>query len=417
MTTAKPVTFKELYDHSVITNVMGWNSAVTPTTDIQNLSDTLNIEQDRMLKEFMKSNPLHPITIFNAPLQLSSDLVSRKVKAESKLWQKYTALKKDKSPADDEYYDLFDTVIALCKEACDEVGIPHTEYMYFNDPLIGEYEAVKSIVDFMAGISRQFVQNRWESDKPFHFWKDVAVESKLLPYLEENNIQYTIGDTNGSFMTAIDENTARIHIKKTDCVGDMMSSGFHEAGHALYQTQILSKNTEVGKIGGCISLSLHETASIYFEREHSCFISTVWDFGDRRNMTRLGADKIHYIIHIYIRMTIEEMLFKNEIKSRDIPKVWKDLMQKYFGLTPENDWEGFLQDVHWSSGAFGYFHSYAIGFFNAITFESSNLPLKVLDKKLAKYNEYSYDIMKDLHPDMDKSKKLYVNNVRSFFSL
>ena len=31
------------------------------------------------------------------------------------------------------------------------------------------------------------------------------------------------------------------------------------------------------------------------------------------------------------------------------------------GLTPKNDREGVLQDVHWSDGAFGYFPSYCIG--------------------------------------------------------
>ncbi len=31
------------------------------------------------------------------------------------------------------------------------------------------------------------------------------------------------------------------------------------------------------------------------------------------------------------------------------------------GLTPSNDAEGILQDIHWSYGEFGYFPSYAIG--------------------------------------------------------
>ena len=38
--------------------------------------------------------------------------------------------------------------------------------------------------------------------------------------------------------------------------------------------------------------------------------------------------------------------------------------QKYFeylGVTPSNDAEGILQDVHWSDGSFGYFPSYALG--------------------------------------------------------
>ena len=35
--------------------------------------------------------------------------------------------------------------------------------------------------------------------------------------------------------------------------------------------------------------------------------------------------------------------------------------KKYLGITPPDDSVGVLQDVHWSSGAFGYFPSYTIG--------------------------------------------------------
>jgi carboxypeptidase Taq len=36
-------------------------------------------------------------------------------------------------------------------------------------------------------------------------------------------------------------------------------------------------------------------------------------------------------------------------------------MQEYLGITPRNDSEGVLQDVHWSSGSVGYFSTYALG--------------------------------------------------------
>ena len=38
-------------------------------------------------------------------------------------------------------------------------------------------------------------------------------------------------------------------------------------------------------------------------------------------------------------------------------KRYKELL----GVTPSNDAEGCLQDVHWSEGAFGYFPSYLLG--------------------------------------------------------
>ena len=36
-------------------------------------------------------------------------------------------------------------------------------------------------------------------------------------------------------------------------------------------------------------------------------------------------------------------------------------MQEYLGLTPENDTQGVLQDIHWSAGLFGYFPTYTMG--------------------------------------------------------
>ena len=55
------------------------------------------------------------------------------------------------------------------------------------------------------------------------------------------------------------------------------------------------------------------------------------------------------------------MLFNNEVEVKDLPKVWNEKYKEYLGVTPENDSNGVLQDVHWSGGMFGYFPSYALG--------------------------------------------------------
>jgi Zn-dependent M32 family carboxypeptidase len=33
-----------------------------------------------------------------------------------------------------------------------------------------------------------------------------------------------------------------------------------------------------------------------------------------------------------------------------VPAVWNAKMKEYLGVTPENDAQGCLQDVHWSAG-------------------------------------------------------------------
>jgi carboxypeptidase Taq len=62
-----------------------------------------------------------------------------------------------------------------------------------------------------------------------------------------------------------------------------------------------------------------------------------------------------------LRYDIERMLFDGKISVDELPKVWNDLIEKYLGVRPKNNAEGVLQDVHWSSGMFGYFPTYALG--------------------------------------------------------
>lgn len=82
-------------------------------------------------------------------------------------------------------------------------------------------------------------------------------------------------------------------------------------------------------------------------------------------MIRIDSDSLTYPLHIIIRYEIEKMLFNGSLEVADLPKVWNEKYQEYLGVSPENDLEGALQDVHWSGGSFGYFPSYALGYMYA----------------------------------------------------
>ena len=45
----------------------------------------------------------------------------------------------------------------------------------------------------------------------------------------------------------------------------------------------------------------------------------------------------------------------------ELPALWNQKMQEYLQITPADDAEGILQDMHWSDGSFGYFPSYLLG--------------------------------------------------------
>jgi carboxypeptidase Taq len=52
---------------------------------------------------------------------------------------------------------------------------------------------------------------------------------------------------------------------------------------------------------------------------------------------------------------------EGRLAVKDLPEVWNAKMQEYLGVTPSNDADGVLQDVHWAGGMIGYFSTYALG--------------------------------------------------------
>ena len=78
-------------------------------------------------------------------------------------------------------------------------------------------------------------------------------------------------------------------------------------------------------------------------------------------LIRTQSDELTYAFHIMVRYEIEKMIFNGEVNVKDLPGIWNEKYEEYLGITPENDADGILQDIHWSGGSFGYFPSYAIG--------------------------------------------------------
>jgi carboxypeptidase Taq len=88
---------------------------------------------------------------------------------------------------------------------------------------------------------------------------------------------------------------------------------------------------------------------------------------------RIEADELTYPLHIIIRYEIEKGLFNGEIEVKDLPQIWNDMYEEYFGIRPDLDAKGVLQDVHWAGGSFGYFPSYALGYMYAAQFKHKML--------------------------------------------
>ncbi len=161
-------------------------------------------------------------------------------------------------------------------------------------------------------------------------------------------------------------------------------STIHESGHAIYE-QGLNKEEFGTPLGEAASFGIHESQSRLWEnqvgrskefwtyelpilKEHFAQLKEV-KLDDwyrmvntvRPSLVRIESDEVYYSLHIMLRFDMENMIINGDVDVNDIPKLWNEKMKEYFGIVPETDSEGVMQDVHWSFGGFGYFPSYAMG--------------------------------------------------------
>jgi carboxypeptidase Taq len=159
----------------------------------------------------------------------------------------------------------------------------------------------------------------------------------------------------------------------------------HETGHALYDQGLPAKwrHQPVGCARGMV---LHESQSLIMEMQacrgadfiafaaplmREAFGGTGPAWGPEnihrhyvrvmRGMIRVDADEATYPAHVILRFRMERALLSGELALKDLPGAWNEEMGKLLGVTPENDGEGCLQDIHWYDGAWGYFPTYTLG--------------------------------------------------------
>jgi len=159
----------------------------------------------------------------------------------------------------------------------------------------------------------------------------------------------------------------------------------HECGHALYEMGF-SENLKGNLLAEGASLGIHESQSrtweniigrslpfwtYYFPKiseifPENCRGLQARDFFKGVNKVepsfiRVDADEVTYSLHIILRFELEKGLITGDIKVEELPQIWNHETRELFGILPENDAEGVLQDVHWSAGLIGYFPTYSLG--------------------------------------------------------
>lgn len=195
-----------------------------------------------------------------------------------------------------------------------------------------------------------------------------------------------LDETAHPFCTRFGADDVRITTRvKPNDLGDCLFSTLHETGHALYELGV-APALDGTPLGHGTSAGVHESQSRLWENivgrsrgfwEH-WYPSLQRTFPDQlgsvpldtfhrainkvdRSLIRTDADELTYNLHVMIRFDLECDLLEGRLAVRDLPDAWRARYEADIGITPPDDRDGCLQDVHWCYGIGGMFQGYTIG--------------------------------------------------------
>jgi len=195
-----------------------------------------------------------------------------------------------------------------------------------------------------------------------------------------------------------------------DFLNPMLFGTMHETGHAMYE-QGVSRALIGTPLARGASLAIHESQSRMWENLVGRSLP-FWQYFYPRlqevfpqlspislekfyrginkvnpSLIRVEADEATYNLHIMLRLELEIAMIEGKIAIKDMPAAWNGKVEEYLGITPKNDAEGVLQDVHWSYGNMGYFSTYALGnLVSAQLWEKINSDMPDLEDQISSGN-------------------------------
>lgn len=169
-------------------------------------------------------------------------------------------------------------------------------------------------------------------------------------------------------------------------LGDAMFSTMHEAGHAMYE-QGIRADFEGTPLGGGTSSGVHESQSrlwenlvgrsrVFWQRFYpdlqaafpeqlgAVQLDTFYRAINKvePSLIRTDADEVTYNLHVMMRFDFELALLEGRLEIRDLAEAWRERFKADIGITPPDDRDGVLQDVHWYAGTIGgAFQGYTLG--------------------------------------------------------
>ena len=245
--------------------------------------------------------------------------------------------------------------------------------------------------DFLAQVLEKQARDPapLQPDGPFPVARQRALSETLMTQIGFDFDHGRLDESHHPFCGGVPEDV-RITTRYDE--GDFASSVMavlHETGHALYERG-LPEEWRGQPVGDARSMSLHESQSLLMEMQ-ACRSAEFFRFAAPlmrdafdhlgpeaaaafapENMHRMAvhvapgfirvdADEVTYPAHVILRYRLERAMIEGAMEIADLPGAWNEGMEKMLGLTPPNDREGCLQDLHWFDGAWGYFPTYTLG--------------------------------------------------------
>ncbi len=216
--------------------------------------------------------------------------------------------------------------------------------------------------------------------------KQEILMKKILEYIGFDFEAGVLLESEHPFTDSLSKYDNRIttHYYEDNLISSIFSV-IHEAGHANYNYSVREDIAETFCFNN-MSSGMHESQSRLFEN-YLGRNPHFWDklFKDIKelfpeqlegidqekyvkainkaipSLVRTEADELTYPLHIVIRYEIEKGIFDGSIDPKNLREVWNQKYKEYLQIDVPNDKEGILQDMHWGSGSFGYFPTYALG--------------------------------------------------------
>ena len=289
-------------------------------------------------------------------------------------------------------------IVELEKEYCEFIDLPGPSYNSLLDDyeegitvekLRREFDYLKpQLIHLLERItSSDIYKKQKEIDRKFEVEKQKEICHLIIKQMNLPKERSRLDVSTHPFTTSMGNNDVRI-TTNFDHKSPLFSffSTVHEGGHALYELGLPRSEFKDTVISDAPSLGLHESQSRFWENmiaRNKHFWRYFYPIFEKispeqlkdvnvdswyryvnqvaPSCIRIEADELTYCLHVILRFELELALIDGKINISDLPSVWNEKMTEMLGITPKNDREGVLQDMHWSGGSFGYFPTYAIG--------------------------------------------------------